>query len=55
MLVAMMAIKPLKLKKHGCKPISLLRRGLDFLRRALPFPPARKLDLDNAFGLLSRT
>jgi hypothetical protein len=48
-------INELKLKKHGRKPKSLFRRGLDFLRNALLFPKTRKLDLDSAFRLLSCT
>lgn len=48
-------IKELKLKQHGRKPKSLFRRGLDFLREALLFSQANKLDLDTAFKLLSCT
>lgn len=47
--------KELHIKKHGRKRISLFRRGLDFLRQILFFLPAKRLDLDNCFSLLSCT
>lgn len=49
------SIKQLKLKKHGRKPKSLFRRGLDLLRHALFFSQAKKFDLDHCFSLLSCT
>jgi len=47
--------KELKIKKHGRKPISHFRRGLDFLRQVLFFLPDKRRDLDNCFSLLSCT
>lgn len=47
--------KELKIKKHGRKPVSLFRRGLDCLRQVLFFLPAKRHELDNCFRLLLGT
>lgn len=47
--------KPIRVKSHGRRQVSLFRTGLDRLRYLLANPTTKKLDLDACFRLLSCT